>query len=119
MTKLEAPETPPPGTDARCTQLFGGGGGAPESPAHASRHRKPSSASRGLTRIDSGRRRSRKRRRAARKVKSSRPGGGGFSCGRYAASLRLTGQHHHRRKMKLPAPERRSARREKRSCEAQ
>src|SRR5436189_280866 len=28
MTKLEAPETPPPGTDARCTQLFGGGGGA-------------------------------------------------------------------------------------------
>src|SRR5216110_2030531 len=27
MTKLEAPETPPPGTDARCTQLFGGGGG--------------------------------------------------------------------------------------------
>src|SRR6266550_4242025 len=72
MTKLEAPETPPPGTDARCTQLFGGGGGATESPPHASRHRKPRSASRGLTRIDSGRTRSRKRRRAARKVKSSR-----------------------------------------------
>src|SRR5437016_1076394 len=72
MTKLEAPETPPPGTDARCTQLFGGGVGATESPPHASRHRKPRSASRGLTRIDSGRTRSRKRRRAARKVKSSR-----------------------------------------------
>src|SRR6266508_647256 len=73
MTKLEAPETPPPGTDARCTQLFGGGGGATESPPHASRHRKPRSASRGVTRIDSGRQRSRKRCRAVRKVKSSRP----------------------------------------------
>src|SRR5207245_11083863 len=33
MTKLEAPETPPPVTDARCTQLFGeGGGGGPPPP---------------------------------------------------------------------------------------
>src|ERR1041384_1046342 len=55
MTKLEAPETPPPATDVRCTQLFGGGGGGGPppvlSPPHAASHRTPSHASRRWTRI--------------------------------------------------------------------